>query len=34
MLFILLDVTPLTVNGEVIGEYLGDLAGDYADVAH
>ncbi|KIA75508.1 hypothetical protein HK57_00007 [Aspergillus ustus] len=34
MLFILLDVTPYKVNGEVLEEYLGDLAGDYADVAH
>ncbi|KFA53859.1 hypothetical protein S40293_01620 [Stachybotrys chartarum IBT 40293] len=34
MLFILLDVEPLTVGGETIEEYLGDLAGDYADVSH
>ncbi|KAL2824225.1 hypothetical protein BDW59DRAFT_87185 [Aspergillus cavernicola] len=34
MLFILLDVTPYKVNGEVLEEYLGDLAGDYADVMH
>lgn len=34
MLFILLDVTETKVNGEVIEEYLGDLAGDYADLAH
>ncbi|KAK0615699.1 hypothetical protein B0T17DRAFT_538847 [Bombardia bombarda] len=31
MLFVLLDVEPYKVNGEVIGEYLGDLAGEYAD---
>ncbi|KAL4863362.1 hypothetical protein BDV12DRAFT_189717 [Aspergillus spectabilis] len=34
MVFVLLDVTPYQVNGEVLEEYLGDLAGDYADVAH
>ncbi|KAI1104953.1 hypothetical protein F4804DRAFT_351473 [Jackrogersella minutella] len=30
MLFVLLDVKPLTVNGKVLGEELGDLAGEYA----
>lgn len=34
MLFVLLDVTPYKVNGEIIEEYLGDLAGDYADIKH
>lgn len=35
MLFILLDVTPYKApNGELLEEYLGDLAGDYADVKH
>ena len=35
MLFILLDVEPYKApNGEVLKEYLGDLAGDYADVMH
>ncbi|TGJ83781.1 hypothetical protein E0Z10_g5011 [Xylaria hypoxylon] len=34
MLFVLLDVKPLTVNGETIGENLGDLAGEYAHSQH
>ncbi|KAI3322748.1 hypothetical protein HD806DRAFT_535932 [Xylariaceae sp. AK1471] len=34
MVFVLLDVTPLKVNGEIVEEYLGDLAGDYADLKH
>ncbi|KAI0449667.1 hypothetical protein F5B21DRAFT_508970 [Xylaria acuta] len=34
MLFVLLDVCPYRVNGEVIEEFLGDLAGDYADVKY
>ena len=34
MVFVLLDVTPYKVNGQVLGEYLGDLAGDYADLKH
>ncbi|KAI1161558.1 hypothetical protein F5B18DRAFT_428883 [Nemania serpens] len=35
MLFVLLDVEPYKApNGEVLEEFLGDLAGDYADVAH
>ena len=29
MVFVLLDVTPYKVNGQVIEEDLGDLAGDY-----
>ncbi|KAL8786717.1 MAG: hypothetical protein Q9195_008092 [Heterodermia aff. obscurata] len=33
MLFILLDVEPYKApNGEVLSEFLGDLAGDYADL--
>lgn len=31
MLFVLLDVKPLHVNGKVLEEDLGDLAGEYAD---
>jgi hypothetical protein len=34
MLFVLLDVKPLKVNGQVIGQDLGDLAGEYAHAAH
>ena len=34
MVFILLDVAPLKVNGKIVEEYLGDLAGDYADLKH
>ncbi|KAI2643556.1 hypothetical protein GGS21DRAFT_486077 [Xylaria nigripes] len=34
MVFILLDVAPLEVNGKVVTEYLGDLAGDYAHAQH
>ncbi|PSN60581.1 hypothetical protein BS50DRAFT_204064 [Corynespora cassiicola Philippines] len=34
MLFVLLDVKPLNVGGEVLGEDLGDLAGEYADLGH
>ena len=30
MLFILLDVQPLEVNGEIIEEDLGELSGEYA----
>ena len=30
MLFILLDVQPLEVNGKIIGENLGELSGEYA----
>ena len=30
MLFILLDVTPYKVNGQVLEEYLGDMEEDYA----
>lgn len=32
MLFILLDVKPLVVNGKVLEEDMGDLAKDYADI--
>ena len=34
MLFVLLDVKPLTVNGKAITEDLGDLAGEYAQTEH
>ncbi|RYP12515.1 hypothetical protein DL765_007277 [Monosporascus sp. GIB2] len=34
MLFVLLDVQPYSVGGKVLEEYLGDLAGDYADVVY
>ncbi|KAI1083640.1 hypothetical protein F5B20DRAFT_414497 [Whalleya microplaca] len=34
MVFVLLDVTPYKVNGQVLEEYLGDLAGDYAHAKH
>ena len=34
MLFVLLDVEPLIVNGQVIKEDLGDLAGEYAHAQH
>ena len=34
MLFVLLDVTPYKVNGEVLEEYLGELTSDYAHAEH
>jgi hypothetical protein len=34
MVFILLDVTPLYVNGEHIKEYLGDMEKDYVSMKH
>lgn len=34
MLFILLDVKPLKVGDQVLGEDLGDLADEYADLGH
>ena len=34
MVFVLLDVTPYKVNGQVLEEYLGDLAGDYVNLKH
>lgn len=34
MLFVLLDVAPYRVNGQLVEEYLGDLAGEYAHARH
>ncbi|KAH7038343.1 uncharacterized protein B0I36DRAFT_359920 [Microdochium trichocladiopsis] len=34
MVFILLDVKPLKVNGETIDEYLGDMKKDYVHAQH
>ena len=34
MVFILLDVKPLKVNGEIIQEYLGDMEKDYVHAKH
>lgn len=34
MVFILLDVKPLKVNGEIVHEYLGEMEKDYVHAKH